>query len=452
MASKKTIQAYAVPDDTERRELPPLTWQLLSRSTAGLLLVGSFTLWLRLLLTFVDLAQPGSVGQAVIWFTTLMIAIILAVGCAFVPPILWSAIIPSSVASNVLSWLYAKYGTAGYYFCFITALMFTIADLWLVSLFWQSQTIFQQTELAQKSFTSEPAQTITLIAFTFVTVFLFVGFTAWALARMTPAQLIAAISESQHAATILRAEKLKDMQFQVTYAYGVSLLKADLLQMGTHKFGEVSSQFAAIVADMQQHEERAFRNMAELMEAMGVGENVFGLVYDQNDPLQEQYRRMVKALKSAADFHREIADYGAEVAELTAPAPMSTSLPAPNEANVIEGVAAVQQRVRERSANVTTAAQSQREEIQQYVDASLQRSADVRSSPPVADSDGQDVTLNVLAATFRRGMFKASTMVQEFGISQRSAERLIEGWRESGSIVACGMKGTYALAITKEEA
>jgi len=453
MASRKTLQAYEVKDEAERRELPPLTWQLLSQPTAGLLLLGSLALWLRLLVTFVDFARPASIGEMVIWLTSALIVVVLAIGCAFVPPIFWSAIIPSTVASNVLSWLYAKYGTVGYWFCFGGALLLTAADLWLVGIFWRSQTIFQDTPLAHKAFTSPTAQQITLTAFTSVTVFLFVGFTAWALNRMTPRQLVAGIVEAQNAAEVLRAEKLKDVQFQVTYARAVSLLKADLLSMGVKEFGERAGEFAAIVADMEIHEATAFRNLAELMHAQGVGEDVLEIVDAQNDQTRTQYRRMIKALNDAADYHRAVADYGQEMAEIAAPHMLSAP-PPPTEDNVIDVTATMQARTRERAnvaANVPTTAQSQIAAPPPNVAATLERSADVRSVPRQAAPGGTDVTLNVVYATFGRGMFKASMMAEALPISLRAASDLIKEWLEAGRIIASEMRGSYVVDITKLE-
>lgn len=356
MASRKTIQAYAVPDEQEqRRQIQPLTWYVISQTVAHLLLLGAVSLWVVQYWGYLD-PFPVSplvrndkglalhVGVLLYGIFEAFIALILGFGCATVPPIFLSSIVPQTPANNVLSWLYAKYGTPGYLFAAGGAIFFTLLEFLLLLGFWGEQAFYKELgEAGGFLGYSGPVWGQSLI-----TLFLFVGFTAWALNRLAPAQLIAAISESQHAATIMRAEKLKDLQFQITYAYGVSLLKADLLNMGVEKFRQLSGEFVAIVADMQQHEATAFRNMAELLEATSLGENMFNLVYGQNDESRQRHKQLMQAMRNAAEYHHELAEYSHEAAQL-GPQPMSSSaLPAPTEEHVIDVGGNVQARIRER--------------------------------------------------------------------------------------------------------
>lgn len=430
-----------------RRPLAPLTWQVISQAVAQLLLVGAVGLWLKLLLLVIAPALVSTPGGLVAFVLDCLLAFVLALGCATAAPIFLSSLVPATPANNVLSWLSAKYGGAGYWFAAGCAFVFTAAELWLVSVFWRSKPAFMPGGMFADSWP-------TLAAFTGITVILFVGLTAWALNRLTPSQLIAAMAESVNAAEILRAEQLKDMQFQITYAYGVSLLKADLLNMGVEKFRQLSGEFVAIVADMEQHEATAFRNMAELLEATGLGEDMFTLVYGQNDAARERQRQLMQAMRNAAEYHREIAAYSQqEAAQLAPPHMSSAALPAPAADTMIDVTATMQARSRERQSvapNVPAAAQSQETSAIAHVAATLERLAAGGQSPPAADQGGPDVTLNVLAATFGRGMFNAAMIAESLGVSQRSAERLIEEWRKSEWIAACKIRGMYALNRTKE--
>ncbi len=117
-------------------------------------------------------------------------------------------------------------------------------------------------------------------------------------------------------------------------------------------------------------------------------------------------------------------------------------------------MAVVQARTRERqnvAANVPMAAQSQIAAPPPNVAATFERSDNVRSLPQGAAPDGAGVTLNVVYATFGRGMFKASTMSDLLPISERAASELIKEWKESGYVVASEMRGMYVVNITKLE-
>jgi hypothetical protein len=461
-----------VPETEGPREVQPFTWQVLAQGAAVLLLGGAVLLWCAMFFQFTapTIYRLDARGQAVITAGSALyglfegtFSIILAIGCAIAPPVFFSSILPQSVANNVLAWLYSKYGTAGYVFCAVSAAAFTLGDCWLASVFWASQEVF-----SSPAFTaSQRSAEITILVLTLMSVYLLVGFTSWAISRLTPRQLLAAIAESQNAATILRAEQLREMLAEVTKLYGLSILKAEHLAGGMEALGDQVANFAAAVAVYEEEEALAFKRLAQLMSADQRGEELYATIYGQahEEHIRIGFKNMMLTVETGMRKHLALAEHAREASLLMstrdnmvmssqpralAEMPRAEAL-TPYADQVEQRMATLAGRAPEPPRDVTPAPAPVPANVAPDVPpaSSPTQSDSARSSSPTESDIATADALSIAWQAYGQGLFKAAMLPLIMPISLRSAQRCLQEWSDAGLAIKSNMQGLYTFDITK---
>jgi hypothetical protein len=308
-----------------------VTWHNISQWFARFILVVFFLFWLRELLRYIQPAFWYYNEQAQAWMTDINIllsgfvdfifALGLAAGCAVLPSIFWSSLIASAPANALLNKLYRKYGTIGYGFALIGALAFTILSFIVMHDFWVDRP-FVRAGIGDERL---------VIALSLATLFVTIGFPAWALNVMTPRQWVAAVTQVRHVARLDGIMRLEEILDGAIVARAYALTHAKVAKMTAAQFGDVVGEVAGFLAGSEK------RIAESLGQVQGALNELYGFKLavepaDAPDDIAMRYGLIVdvlteafQALANAGDDLDHYVELGARAPQLAAPGPESVT-------------------------------------------------------------------------------------------------------------------------------